>query len=65
MTMTLRLRGNVEITGLHSFILGSMLAIIGTQMIATGSYMKVYGIIHNKVVIARAIGSHPPAAPTF
>jgi glycosyltransferase involved in cell wall biosynthesis len=49
MTLTLRLRGNVEITGLHSFILGSMLAIIGTQMIATGSYMKVYGIIHNKI----------------
>ncbi|MCZ7392300.1 MAG: glycosyltransferase family 2 protein [Candidatus Methanoperedens sp.] len=49
MTLALRLRGNVEITGLHSFILGSMLAIIGTQMIATGSYMKVYGIIHNKI----------------
>lgn len=49
MTLTLRLRGNVETTSLHSFILGSMLAIIGTQMIATGSYMKVYGIIHNKI----------------
>ncbi len=49
MTLALRLRGNVETTSLHSFILGSMLAIIGTQMIATGSYMKVYGITHNKI----------------
>lgn len=49
MTVTLAMRGNVETTSLHSFILGSMLAIIGTQMIATGSYMKVYGIIHNKI----------------
>lgn len=49
MTITLSLRGNVETTSLHSFILGSMLAIIGTQMIGTGSVMKVYGIIHNKI----------------
>jgi len=49
MTAALAIRGNVETTSLHSFILGSMLAIIGTQMIATGSYMKVYGIIHNKI----------------
>lgn len=49
MTLVLSLRGNVETTSLHSFILGSMLAIIGTQMIATGSVMKVYGIIHNKI----------------
>ncbi len=49
MTLVLAIRGNVETTSLHSFILGSMLAIIGTQMIATGSYMKVYGIIHNKI----------------
>ncbi len=49
MTLTLAMRGNVETTSLHSFILGSMLAIIGTQMIATGIYMKVYGIIHNKI----------------
>lgn len=49
MTIVLSLRGNVETTSLHSFILGSMLAIIGTQMIATGSVMKVYGIIHNKI----------------
>ncbi|MCZ7403133.1 MAG: glycosyltransferase family 2 protein [Candidatus Methanoperedens sp.] len=49
MTWTLAMRGNVETTSLHSFILGSMLAIIGTQMIATGSYMKVYGMVHNKI----------------
>jgi glycosyltransferase involved in cell wall biosynthesis len=49
MTLVLALRGNVETTRLHSFILGSMFAIIGTQMIATGSVMKVYGIIHNKI----------------
>lgn len=45
----LLMRGNVETTGLNSFILGSMLVIIGTQMIATGSYMKIYGMIHNKI----------------
>jgi predicted CopG family antitoxin len=49
MTLTLAMRGNVETTSLHSFILGSMLAIIGTQIIATGIYMKVYGILHNKI----------------
>lgn len=49
MTLTLAIRGNVETTSLHSFILGSMLAIIGTQMVATGSYMKVYGIMRNKI----------------
>ncbi len=49
MTLALAIRGNVETTSLHSFILGSMLAITGTQMIATGSYMKVYGILHNKI----------------
>lgn len=45
----LLLRGNVETTGLHSFVLGSMLVIIGTQMVATGIYMKIYGIIRNKI----------------
>ncbi len=49
LTVALILRGNVETTGLHSFILGSMLVIIGTQMIATGSYMKIYGMIYNKI----------------
>ena len=49
MTLTLSIRGNVETTSLHSYILGSMLLLIGTQMIATGSYMKVYGIVHNRI----------------
>jgi glycosyltransferase involved in cell wall biosynthesis len=49
MTLTLSIRGNVETTSLHSFILGSMLLLIGTQMIATGSYMKVYGMVHNRI----------------
>jgi glycosyltransferase involved in cell wall biosynthesis len=31
---------------LHSFILGSMLLIIGGQILATGGYMKTYGLIH-------------------
>lgn len=49
LTATLSIRGNVETTSLHSFILGSMLLITGAQMIATGLYMKVYGIIHNRI----------------
>jgi len=49
MIIALSIRGNVETTSLHSFILSSMLAIIGVQMLATGGYMKVYGIIHNKI----------------
>lgn len=49
MTVTLSIRGNVETTSLHSFILGSMLLLIGSQMIATGFYMKVYGIVHNRI----------------
>ena len=49
MTAALSMRGNVETTSLHSFILGSMMAIIGIQMIATGGYLKIYGIIHNKI----------------
>lgn len=49
MTLALVIRGNVETTSLHSFFLGSMLAVIGTQMIATGVYMKIYGILHNKI----------------
>jgi hypothetical protein len=49
MTVTLSIRGDVETTSLHSYILGSMLLIIGAQMIATGGYMKVYGIVHNRI----------------
>jgi glycosyltransferase involved in cell wall biosynthesis len=49
MTVTLSIKGDVETTSLHSYILGSMLLIIGAQMIATGVYMKVYGIVHNRI----------------
>ncbi len=49
MTLTLAIQGKVEITRLHSFILGSMLAIIGMQLVTTGGYMKIYGILHNKI----------------
>lgn len=47
--IVLSLRGNIATRSLHSFILGSLFAIIGTQMISTGSYMKIYGMIHNKI----------------
>lgn len=40
---------NLGIARLHSFILGSMITIIGMQMLATGGYMNVYGIMHNKI----------------
>jgi glycosyltransferase involved in cell wall biosynthesis len=49
MVFTLSMKGNVETTSLHSFILGSMLAIIGTQMTSTGIFMKAYGIISGKI----------------
>jgi hypothetical protein len=49
MVFTLSMKGNVETTNLHSFILGSMLAIIGTQMTSTGIFMKGYGIISGKI----------------
>jgi len=49
MLIAISIQGNVETTSLHSLILGSMLALIGTQMIAAGSYMNVYGVIHNKI----------------
>jgi len=62
MTFALAMKGNVETTSLHSLVLGSMLAIIGTQMIATGIYMKVYGIIHNRIdksrITARIMDYH-------
>ncbi|VVB85291.1 Glycosyltransferase AglJ [uncultured archaeon] len=62
MTFALAIKGNVETTSLHSLVLGSMLAIIGTQMIATGIYMKVHGIIHNRIdksrITARIMDYH-------
>lgn len=42
-------RGDIITRGLHSFILGSLMAIIGVQMLSVGSYIKIYGIMHNKI----------------
>lgn len=49
MTVILSIRGNLLARSIHSFILGAMLLLIGMQMIATGGYMKVYGIVHNRI----------------
>lgn len=45
-TTSLLLTDNAAYNRLHSFILGSMLLIIGGQTLATGGYMKTYGVIH-------------------
>ena len=49
MTVVITMRGDVVTKGLHSFILGSLMAIIGVQMLSVGSYIEVYGITHNKI----------------
>jgi len=46
LTTTIIMKGNVEDTKLHSFILGSMLLVIGSQILATGLYLKAYGFVH-------------------
>lgn len=46
LTSMLILKGDVADTGLHSFILGSMMLIMGGQILATGAYIKTYGLIH-------------------
>ncbi len=45
-TTSLLLTESAAYNRLHSFILGSMLLIIGGQTLATGGYMKTYGLIH-------------------
>jgi glycosyltransferase involved in cell wall biosynthesis len=45
-TASLLLTESAAYNRLHSFILGSMLLIIGGQTLATGGYMKTYGLIH-------------------
>jgi len=45
-TASLLLTENAAYNRLHSFILGSMLLIIGGQILATGGYMKTYGLLH-------------------
>ncbi|MEZ5336381.1 MAG: glycosyltransferase family 2 protein [Methanolobus sp.] len=46
LTSMLLIKGDVADTGLHSFILGSMMLITGGQILATGTYVKTYGLIH-------------------
>lgn len=45
-TASLLLTESAAYNRLHSFVLGSMLLIIGGQTLATGVYMKTYGLIH-------------------
>ncbi|MCX6692531.1 MAG: glycosyltransferase family 2 protein, partial [Methanoregula sp.] len=40
------LQGNVELSHLHTFILGAILIMGGLQIILTGFLMKTYSIIH-------------------
>lgn len=49
MTAGLSTANHVEIIRVHSFILGSVITIIGIQIIATGGYMNIYGIIQGKI----------------
>jgi len=46
LTATIMLKGDVVENRLHSFILGSMLLVIGGQILTTGVYMKAYGFVH-------------------
>src|SRR3989304_4003622 len=49
MTTGLATISHMEIIRIHSFILGSVITIVGLQIIATGGYMNVYGIIQGKI----------------
>lgn len=49
MTVGLATTSELEIIRIHSFVLGSIVTIIGTQIIATGGYMNIYGIVHNNI----------------
>jgi glycosyltransferase involved in cell wall biosynthesis len=49
MTVELATISHIEIIRIHSFILGSVITIIGLQIIVTGIYMNIYGILHNKI----------------
>ncbi len=49
MTVAMVMRGDIITRGFHSLILGSLLAIIGIQMLSVGSYIQIYGIMHNKI----------------
>ena len=49
MTVGLAARSDMEIIRIHSFILGSVVTIVGLQILVTGGYMNVYGIIQGKI----------------
>jgi glycosyltransferase involved in cell wall biosynthesis len=49
MTAGLAATSSLEIIRIHSFILGSVIIIVGLQIIATGGYMNVYGIVQGKI----------------
>ena len=46
LTATIMFKGDVVENRLHSLILGSMLLVIGSQILTTGIYVKVYGFVH-------------------
>ena len=46
LTATIMLKGDVVDKRLHSFILGSMLLVIGSQILTTGIYMRAYSFVH-------------------
>jgi len=49
MTVGLAAISDMEIIRIHSFILGSVVTIVGLQILVTGGYMNVYGIIQGKI----------------
>ncbi|MCD4703602.1 MAG: glycosyltransferase family 2 protein [Methanosarcinaceae archaeon] len=46
LTGTLVIEGDIVETGLHSFVLGAILTIIGSQILATAIYVRAYGYVH-------------------
>lgn len=46
LTATILLKGDVETSRMHSFVLGSFLLIAGSQIISIGVYLKAYGAVH-------------------
>ena len=48
-TGSLLLSGDAAESRLHSFILGSMLLMLGGQSLSTGGYMKTYGVVSGSI----------------
>ena len=46
LTTTMMMQGDVETKRMHSILLGSLLLIIGSQIISMALYMKAYGAVH-------------------